>query len=75
MVSRVVLFVLALCLLNSWPSETHAYIGPGAGLSAVGTFIALVGAVLLAIVGFVWYPMKRMLKGRKSKQNNSIEKK
>jgi hypothetical protein len=42
-----------------------AYIGPGAGLGVIGTLIAFVGAVLLAIVGFVWYPIKRLLKRKK----------
>ena len=39
-----------------------AYIGPGAGLSAIGTLLSLIGAVLLAIVGFVWYPVKRLVR-------------
>ena len=43
-----------------------AYVGPGAGLSAIGTLIAVIGAVLLAVVGFVWYPIKRLLKARKA---------
>lgn len=38
-----------------------AYVGPGAGLSAIGTLVALVVAVFLAILGFVWYPVKRIL--------------
>lgn len=46
------------------PNVAFAYVGPGAGLSAIGTLLAVVGAVLLAIVGFVWYPVKRLLKGR-----------
>ena len=39
-----------------------AYVGPGAGLSAIGVLVALVGAVALAIVGFVWYPLKRLFR-------------
>lgn len=42
------------------PQPAEAYIGPGAGITAIGTMIALVGAVVLAIVGFVWYPLKRL---------------
>lgn len=38
-----------------------AYVGPGAGLSAIGTLLAIVFAALLAVVGFVWYPLKRLL--------------
>ncbi len=46
------------------PEYALAYIGPGAGLSALGTVVALIGAFLLMIVGFVWYPIKRLLRGR-----------
>jgi hypothetical protein len=45
-------------------SPAHAYIGPGAGLTAIGTVIALLGGILLAIVGFVWYPIKRVLRSK-----------
>jgi len=40
----------------------HAYVGPGAGLSAIGVLVALIGAIALAIVGFVWYPLKRLFR-------------
>lgn len=40
-----------------------AYIGPGSGLSALGALAALLLAGILAIFGFVWYPIKRMLRG------------
>lgn len=46
------------------PGAAHAYVGPGAGLTAIGTVIALLAALLLAVVGFVWYPVKRLLKKR-----------
>ena len=44
------------------PDPAHAYVGPGAGLTALGTVVALVAALALALVGFVWYPLKRMLR-------------
>lgn len=43
-----------------------AYIGPGAGIGAIGTFFAVIGAVVLLIVGFLWYPIKRMLRKNKA---------
>ncbi len=46
------------------PIIANAYVGPGAGISAIGSFVALIAAVLVAILGFVWYPVKRMLKKR-----------
>lgn len=41
-----------------------AYVGPGAGLTAVGTILALLAAAGLLLVGFIWYPVKRMLRRR-----------
>lgn len=49
------------------PAAAQAYVGPGAGLTAIGTLIALFAAMLLALVGFVWYPIKRMRRARKAK--------
>ena len=53
---------LALLASAAWPSMAAAYIGPGLGMSAIGSFLALIGAVFLGIVGFVWYPIKRLLR-------------
>lgn len=61
-------YVPALLVLaaSSLPGAAEAYIGPGAGLSAIGSLLALIGAVLLAIVGFVWYPVRRLLRRGKA---------
>ena len=68
-VARLILaFVLALM-----SSPVLAYIGPGAGLSAIGTFIALVVALLVAIIGFVWFPLKRMLKKRNNTETSDSD--
>lgn len=63
-------FAMALLAILLMPSTSMAYIGPGAGLSAIGTVFALIGAVFFLIVGFVWYPFKRLLK-RRSSHNES----
>ena len=62
MTMRNLLFLLVMAvLLFSTPWNAAAYIGPGAGLGAIGTVIALISAILLAIIGFIWYPIKRLL--------------
>jgi len=65
------LFLWQVCLLFTLlvPKTALAYIGPGAGLSAIGALVAAIGAVILLVVGFVWYPVKRMLRNRKAKAN------
>lgn len=42
------------------------YIGPGAGLGAVGALLSLIGAAVLMVVGFVWYPVTRLMQRRRS---------
>lgn len=59
------LAVAAAAPLALAPAAAFAYIGPGAGISAIGTALALLAALGLAVVGFVWYPVKRLLKLRR----------
>jgi len=63
-------FLVFLLALSSF---AHAYVGPGAGLSALGTVAAFIGACLLIIVGFVWYPIKRLLKLLRRGKKENIE--
>ena len=67
-------FILFMLLLL-FPISANAYIGPGAGLGAIGSAIALLGALILLIVGFIWYPLKRLLRRRKAKNapNKSVK--
>lgn len=62
-------YLVTLFVGITLPNSAVAYIGPGAGLSAIGTFLAVIGAVLLLVVGFVWYPMKRVLRWLRAKRN------
>jgi hypothetical protein len=57
----------AVCLavvgmFSIWVTPAFAYLGPGVGLSAIGTFLALIMGVILAFVGFIWYPVRRLLR-------------
>lgn len=46
------------------PDLVLAYIGPGAGLGALIVTIALLLGAVLLLIGLVWYPLKRLRKGR-----------
>jgi predicted membrane channel-forming protein YqfA (hemolysin III family) len=64
--------LLVICILL--PTPAFAYIGPGAGLGAIATFIAIILGGVLLIVGFVWYPLKRILnKRRQTKIESSAD--
>jgi len=56
---------LVVSILVLFPTQSYAYVGPGAGLSAIGTIIAFMGAILLLVLGFIWYPIKRLMKRKK----------
>jgi hypothetical protein len=49
-------------LLLSMESAAQAYLGPGAGLGAIGAMLGLIGSIFLGIFAFIWYPMKRAWK-------------
>ena len=60
--------VIAVFLLGT-PLLGHAYIGPGTGLAAIGSVLAFVATLLLLVVGFLWYPIKRLFKGKQDEED------
>ncbi|RPF71065.1 hypothetical protein [Aurantiacibacter spongiae] len=36
--------------------------GAGVGLSALGSMLSFLGVMLLMVVGFVWFPLKRAIR-------------
>ncbi len=60
------LAIAATMLLTS-PESAAAYVGPGAGLTVIGAALAFIASIVLGIVGFIWYPMKRLLRARAKK--------
>lgn len=67
--SRIGSAVFSLAVAAAWylasPEAAAAYVGPGAGLTVIGAALAFLASVVLAVVGFVWYPIKRFLRGRR----------
>lgn len=57
---------LALLVAVAISDPAFAYVGPGLGLSAIGAVVGLVVAFVLAVVGFVWYPIRRLRRGRRA---------
>ena len=54
-----------IIVLLSISSPVVAYIGPGMGGGVIAAVLGVIGAVLLALFGILYYPIKRMLKNRK----------
>jgi hypothetical protein len=56
-------FFISILLAMSFQSQ--AYIGPGTGLGAIISVLGVIGAILLATIGIVYYPLKRFIKNRR----------
>jgi hypothetical protein len=54
-----------IIVLLSMSSPVSAYIGPGMGGGLIAAVLGVIGAILLALFGILYYPIKRMLKNRK----------
>lgn len=58
--------LICLIVLGCIAAEpAFAYVGPGAGLTFLGSLFAVVGAIIAGIFGFIWFPIKRLLRARR----------
>ncbi len=65
--------VLVIMVVTCAWTDALAYIGPGIGIGVIGTVLAFIGAVLLALVGFIWYPIKRLRARIRKKRSRPTE--
>lgn len=56
--------VAALLLLSS--ATAFAYVGPGAGISVLGSLLGILATIVLAIVAIVLWPIRKIMKRRKA---------
>ena len=48
-------------------TSSFAYLGPGVGGGVIAATIGVIVAIIAALFGLIWFPMKRLLKRRKEK--------
>jgi hypothetical protein len=63
--------VTALVGIALLPSPAYAYMGPGVGLSAIGTLFSLVAASVVSLLGFIWFPIKRAIRMLRTRREHS----
>ena len=56
------------------PLPVYAYIGPGMAGGTIAIVFGFIAAIFLAIMGILYYPIKRFLKIRKEKKATPIQK-
>lgn len=60
---RLISIMVAVGALG-YAGAAAAYMGPGSGLAAIGALLSLIGAGVMAVVGFIWFPIRRLLRGK-----------
>jgi len=46
-------------------TSADAYMGPGAGLGMLGSVVAVIGAILIAVFGLLVLPIRMIMKKRR----------
>ena len=67
------MFKITLFFILMIPSYSYAYLGPGMGGGMIAATIGVIVAILAAIFGILWFPIKRFLKKKRNK-NDEIKK-
>jgi len=62
--------LLAWLLVTS--GQALAYIGPGAGISVVGSLLSIIATFFVAIGAILFWPIRKMLKRRKERRATAV---
>ncbi len=65
LVARILGLSILLALGLSAPAL--AYVGPGAGLGAIGAALGLIAAVVMALGAILFWPIRRLMRRRSKK--------
>ena len=60
-------------LITLFATAAHAYIGPGAGAGTIAVVLGVIASIFLALVAIIWYPLKRLIKNRRSSPKKTEE--
>jgi hypothetical protein len=72
-VVNLLVVVMVAAIMITAPQVAWAYVGPGAGLGMIGSLIAVLGAIVVALVGLVILPFRMLLKRRKARAGSGQE--
>jgi predicted AlkP superfamily phosphohydrolase/phosphomutase len=59
----------AAVILVAIPPAAHAYIGPGAGFAFIGSFLFIIGGMILAVVALLTLPARLLLARMRNKKS------
>ena len=69
MLKIITLILLTLTLLAP-VSTVVAYVGPGAGMSVLGSLLSILATIFVAIGAIIIWPLRKFMKRRKARRNS-----
>jgi len=66
--SKIINSVLLASILAMCASQALAYIGPGAGISVVGSLLSILATFFVAVGAVLFWPVRKFLKRRKARR-------
>tara|TARA_B100000963_G_scaffold308970_1_gene284704 strand:- start:397 stop:615 length:219 start_codon:yes stop_codon:yes gene_type:complete len=60
--------IIIFFLFNFLTTASFAYLGPGVGGGVIAATIGIIVAIFAAVVGLIWFPVKRLIKKRIDKK-------
>lgn len=66
--SKMVTLILLTLLLLTQISTAMAYVGPGAGISVLGSLLSILATIFVAIGAIIFWPLRKFLKRRKARR-------
>lgn len=69
MIKTITFILLALVPLAP-VSTAFAYIGPGAGMSVLGSLLGILATIFVAIGAIIIWPLRKFMKRRKARRNS-----
>jgi membrane protein implicated in regulation of membrane protease activity len=64
--------ITALLLLALIASPAAAYVGPGAGISVLGSLLGILATIFVAIGAILFWPIRKMMKRRKARKETEV---
>ena len=59
--------ILGLLLVAFFASPAFTYVGPGAGISVLGSLLGILATIVVAISAIIFWPVRKFLKRRKTR--------
>jgi len=53
-------------------STAMAYVGPGAGISVLGSLLSILATIFVAIGAIIFWPLRKYLKRRKARRETPV---